>query len=125
MTASLATVVMNGVVSSAGSEIVLLPTMRATEPSDMGVPGTVIGGAPGVRVVPATEMPLESRWTASPAIVVSWPAIVRSEYRAIGIVLVPITRADAPRDTRVPDTMIGGAPTVRLIPAIEMPSERG
>lgn len=125
VTASPATVVMDGVVSSAGSETVLLPAMRAMKPSDMGVPDTVIGGVPGVRVVPATEMPLESRWTASPAIVVTWPAIVRSEYRRIAIVLVPITRADAPWDTRVPDTKIGGKSAVRIIPAIKMPSERG
>ena len=60
-----AIVVMSGAGILTGSEIVLLPTTRAEEPSDMRVPDTVIGGAPGVRVVPATDMPLESSWTAS------------------------------------------------------------
>ena len=39
---------------------VLDPTMRADEPKEMEVPDAVIAEAPGVKVVPATEMPCDS-----------------------------------------------------------------
>ena len=97
--------------------IVDVPTTRADEPKWIGVPDTVIGGDPLVRVVPASA-------TASDKAVITWPAIVAvtgfgSPER--GTVDVPIMRADEPKYIGVPDTVIGGAPGVKVVPATEMP----
>ena len=42
-----------------------------------------------------------------------------------GTVDIPTTRADTSRCIGVPDTVIGGAPGISAVPAIEMPSESG
>lgn len=49
---------------------VLAPTARALLPSDIGVLEIITAGPPGVSVVPAIEMPLESGPIACPTSVV-------------------------------------------------------
>lgn len=97
---------------------VLVPTMRAEDASWIGVPDTVIGGAPLVRVVPATAI-------AFGAAVMTWPAIVvvmeLGPAEGRGMVDAPIMRADGPSCIGVPETVIGGAPGVKVVPAMEMP----
>lgn len=115
-----AMVVVMGVGARAGAArgSVLVPTMRAEDASRIGVPDTVIGGAPLVRVVPATAI-------AFGAAVMTWPAIVvvmeLGPAEGRGMVDAPIMRADGPSCIGVPETVIGGAPAVKVVPAMEMP----
>ena len=82
----------------------------------------VFGGGRGVRVVPAIVIPLELA-------VMMWPAMVVVVGMGVlwvrGIVLMPMTRADGSRCTGMPDMVIGGAPGVKVVPAMDMPCESG
>lgn len=100
-----------------------LPMMRrADEAKCIWVPETMIGGAPGVKVVPAITR-------AVGVAVMTWPAIVAVRRSGLGFsgtrgtvdVLVPTMGADGPKCIGVPDTVIGGAPGVSVVPAMEMP----
>lgn len=92
--------------------------MRAGESTDIGVSDTVIAGPSGVQIVPANA-------TVLCPIVIAWPAIVvivGSEiFEARGTVLVPMTRTDGLYAIGVPETVIGGVPGVKVVPAIKMP----
>ena len=113
-----AMVVVMGTGAGVARGSVLVPTMRAEDASCIGVPDTVIGGAPLVRVVPATAI-------AFGAAVMTWPAIVvvmeLGPAEGRGTVDAPIMRADGPSCIGVPETVIGGAPGVKVVPAMEMP----
>lgn len=97
------------------------PPTRADGLKYIGVPETVSGGDPLVKVVPATTI-------ASGEALIEWLATVRvtgSVSPERGTVLVPMMRADESRCIRVPDTVMGGAHGVKVVPAIEMPWESG
>ena len=102
--------------------IVLLPMTRAGEQKCIGVPDMVMGGAPLVRVEPAIAMPFE-------AAVKTWPAILAvngaGTLGARSTVEVPTTRADESKRIGVPETVRGGAPGIKVVPAMEMPCETG
>lgn len=80
--------------------IELEPIITAEGPNDIALPETVIGGAPGVSVVPATDIPVGSCWTISPLSVVTCPAVRDNGGRAICTEAEPTTRALEPRAIR-------------------------
>ena len=59
-----------GLANDTGTELVL--TARIVGLRETGEPETVMAGAPGVRAVPATDIPLGSSLTATLLIVVTW-----------------------------------------------------
>ena len=101
--------------------IVLEPTTNWPASSrDSTVPSIVVPGAPGLREVPAMA-------TAVGAAVIAWPAIVVMSCVGAGdtkdTVLEPTTRADGSKCIGVPDTVMGGAPGVKVVPATAMAFE--
>ena len=106
---------------SRASGTVDVPTTRAEGPKYIGVPDTVMGGDPLVKVVPATMIASDEASMTWPAMVV----VIGPVFLEKGTVDVPITRADEPRCIEVPDTVMGGAPGVSVVPAIEIPWESG
>ena len=83
---------------------------------DSSIPSSVVPGAPGLRVVPATAMPFG-------AAVIAWPAtvvvIVSGILDARGIVFEPTMNCPAvSRDSVVPSIAVPGAPGLRVLPAI-------
>jgi len=108
------------------NEAELVPMTRTDEPSDIGVLDTVIGEAPGVRVVPAIEIPSVSGTTGWPSITVDFSAT--GEFKRLGAAcgpnameLAPIFRVEDPNETGVFETVIGGAPGVSVVPAMDIP----
>ena len=67
--------------------------------------------------------------TALASAVRAWPPTLAIKGLGLGgvkpIELVPITMADGPRDMGVLETVMGGAPGVRVVPAMEIPLVRG
>ena len=97
-----------------GRGIVWVPMTRPEEPRNSRVPDTVMPGLFGRIVVP---------WIRNPvgfAVKVSPPRENTGEAGAEGkgIVWVPMTRFEDPKDTSVPDTVII-APGVMNVPATE------
>ena len=85
-------------------------------PKDSNVPSSVMAGAPGIRVVPATA-------TAFGAAVMTWPAmlvvIVSGTCDPKSIALEPITNWPAElSDSLVPSIVVPGAPRLRVLPTI-------
>lgn len=83
---------------------------------DSSVPSSVVPGAPGFRVVPATAIPFG-------AAVMAWPAtevvIVSGTVDARDIVLEPTTNCPAVlSDSTVPSIVVPGAPGLKILPAI-------
>jgi len=96
------------------------PTTSPLVPSDMTVPAIVIGGAFGVRVVPAIFTPFDRTVTDWPAAVMTGTGVRPGR----GTVDVPTTRPLFPREIEVPEIVIAGAFGVRVIPAIATPFGR-
>ena len=91
----------------------------------MGVLETVIGGAPAMSAVPAMEMPSVSGTTGWLLIVVDWPATNwgsgLAAWGAKATELDPMNRVEDLYDMGVLETVIGGAPGINVVPAIEIP----
>ena len=101
------------------SGIVLVPIISSpAEFKDTNVPLRLVPGAPGVSVKLPTSTAIGSAVIARPATVVT-KCSGTSESR--DIVLDPMMRADEPSDIEVPDTVIGGAFGVNVVPSIEIP----
>lgn len=98
------------------------PMISAEGPNDTGEPETMIPGAPGVSIEPATDIPVGSCWNTSPLRVVTCPVARDKGGRVICTEKEPTTRLPEPRAIGVPDTVIGGAPAEIVVPAIEMAS---
>ena len=108
-----------------------VPIMRFEEAMETGVPDIVIAGAPGVRVVPAMEIPFGRGTAVSPFIIVGWydgvvaGVICAGNADARGMELPPMIRLEGPIEIGVPEIVTGGAPGVRVVPAMETPLARG
>ncbi len=104
------------VVAGAGNGSVELPTTTAEGFSEMTVPDIVTAGPLGETLVPATEKPVGFA-------VMVCPAMVRTGFEGaveeMGMVLVPSTTKDGPREYAVPEMVIGAPPCVMAIPPNE------
>jgi len=96
------------------------PTTSPLVPSDRTVPAIVIGGAFGVRVVPAIFTPFDRTVTDWPAAVMTGTGVRPGR----GTVDVPTTRPLFPREIGVPEIVMGGALGVKVVPAIATPFGR-
>lgn len=99
--------------------IVFEPTINCPAvPRDCTVPSTVAPGAPGLGVLPAIAITFDAAAIAWPPIIV---VIWAGTLGARGIVDVSIARVDEPKCIGIPDAIIGGAPLVKVVPAVEIP----
>lgn len=99
------------------SGMVLVPTTRSDGLNETGVPEMVMPGPPGTRVVPAMAKPVGLAVNV-------WPASVKTALVGIdrrGIVLVPMTRPDEPREMGVPEIVTAGCPGRMEVPAMLKP----
>ena len=96
----------------------LLPTTISEESRDSRVPSTVKGGAPGVRVEPATTTllgPMVSFWPPMVIMLGVWIGVGRAWVE------VPITSPEGPSEMGVPDMVIAGPFAVRILSSIMRP----
>ncbi len=92
----------------------LLPIITPEGPKDIGVPEIVAAGAPSVSVVPPIAI-------AAPLAVKVWPPRTKVDegpWVGRGMVELPSTRPEGPRDMTVPDIVMAGAPCDIVCPAI-------
>ncbi len=104
------------VVAGLGKGFVELPTTTPEGFSEMTVPDIVTAGPLGETLVPATEKPVGFA-------VMVCPAMVRTGFEGAveesGIVLVPSTTKDGPREYTVPEMVTGAPPCVMACPPKE------
>ncbi len=114
-----------GLLKETGTELV--PTARILEPSEMGVLEKVMAGAPGVRVVPATEMPVGRSWMAMRLMVVRGfgGGVGGGNNGRVWAVGSKMRLREESREMVVPDIRAAGAPAVRVVLWIETAFERG
>lgn len=97
--------------------MVLEPTTRMGDSGviSVPVPGNAIGGAPAVRVVPATMTESCPIVTICPSMSV---VVCLASFEARDKVLEPTTRTDDLYAIGVPERVMGGAPGVNVVPAM-------
>lgn len=113
-------------IDDGGRAMMLLPTTRPADPSEIGVPDMVIGGAPGIRVVLSTTNPFPDG--AGVIICPATVAIGVATGAGKGTVLLPTTSPREPNETGVPDMVIAALPGATVIPPIitaELATEAG
>lgn len=96
---------------------VRVPMTISDEPSDIGVPDIVTGAPFGERVALPTRKPAGFGVKIVPATVKTGS----EERERKGIVLVPVTNPEAPRDTGIPDPVTTGLFDRRLEPPLRNP----
>ena len=97
------------------NDSVRVPRISIDDPNDIGTPLAVTAGAPGVRVVPPIAISLAPRAKVSLPIVMYVAGELLGAVGKRRSVLLPITRAEEPREIGVPETEMGVAPGRRLV----------